>query len=119
MSIAKHANVPAIYPLKGEHKKPEHAEPQVIEGKTGNEQNVPEPTDNVGREIELPDVNEPQEVHEQPSSLQPRTEFYQSNGKRPNPSLEPSSYLQVMSKQLPKYEGMLKPEPIKIELRGR
>ena len=48
MSKAKQANVPAIYPLKGEHKKPEHAEPQVVEGKTGNEQNVPEPTDNVG-----------------------------------------------------------------------
>ena len=102
--------------MKGEHKKPEHAEPQVIEGKTGNEQNVPEPTDNVGGEIELPEVNEPQKVHEQPSSLQPRTEFYQSNGKRPNPLLEPSSYPQVMSKQLPKYEGMLKPQLIEIDI---
>ena len=119
MSKAKQANVPAIYPLKGEHKKPEHDEPQVIEGKTGNEQNVPEPTNNVGGEIELQEVNEPQKVHEQPSSLQPRTEFYQSKGKRPNPLLEPSSYPQVMSKQLPKYEGMLKPQPIEIELRGR
>ena len=39
--------------------------------------------------------------------------------RRPNPLLEPSSYLQVMAKQLPKYEGLLKPQPIEIELRGR
>ena len=39
--------------------------------------------------------------------------------RRPNPLLEPSSYPQVMSKQLSKYEGMLKPQPIEIELRGR
>ena len=37
----------------------------------------------------------------------------------PNPLLEPSSYPQVMSKQLPKYEGLLKPQPIEIKLRGR
>ena len=39
--------------------------------------------------------------------------------KRPNPLLEPSFYPQVMGKQLPKYEGLLKPQPIEIELRGR
>ena len=39
--------------------------------------------------------------------------------RRPNPLLEPSFYPQVMSKQLPKYEGLLKPQPIEIELRGR
>ena len=39
--------------------------------------------------------------------------------RRHNPLLEPSSYPQVMSKQLPKYEGFLKPQLIEIELRGR
>ena len=39
--------------------------------------------------------------------------------RRPNPLLEPSSYPQVISKQLPRCEGMLKPQPIEIELRGR
>ena len=39
--------------------------------------------------------------------------------RRPNPLLEPSSFPQVMAKQLPKYEGLLKPQPIEIELRGR
>ena len=38
---------------------------------------------------------------------------------RPNPLLEPSSYPNVMEKQLPKYEGLLTPQPIEIELRGR
>ena len=39
--------------------------------------------------------------------------------KRSNPLLEPSSYPHVMGKQLPKYEGLLKPQAIEIELRGR
>ena len=39
--------------------------------------------------------------------------------KRPNPLLELSSYPQVMAMQLSKYEGLLKPQPIEIELRGR
>ena len=39
--------------------------------------------------------------------------------KRPYPLLEPSSYPQVMGKQLPKYEGLLTPQPIEIELKGR
>ena len=86
----------------------------MIECKTGNEQSVPEPTDNVGGEIELPEVNKTQKMHEQPSYLQPRTVFYQSNVKRPNPILEPSSYPLVMSKQLPKYEEMVKPQPLKL-----
>ena len=38
MSKAKQANVPAIYPLKGEHKKPEHVKPDEVKGKTGGEQ---------------------------------------------------------------------------------
>ena len=33
--------------------------------------------------------------------------------------LEPSYNLKVMAKQLPKYEGLLNPQPIEIELRGR
>ena len=39
--------------------------------------------------------------------------------KRPNPLLEPSSSSQTMAKQLPKYEGLLNPQPIEIESRGR
>ena len=48
-----------------------------------------------------------------------RQEVYTSRMKRPNPLLEPSSYPNVMGKQLPKYEGLLTPQPIEIELRGR
>ena len=39
--------------------------------------------------------------------------------KSSNPLLEPSSNLQVMAKQLPKYEVLFKLQPIEIELRGR
>ena len=39
--------------------------------------------------------------------------------KRPNSSLEPSSYPQVMAKQVSKYGGVLTPQPNEIELRGR
>ena len=37
MSKSKKADVPAIYPLKGEHKKPEHVKtPPVVEQKWKN-----------------------------------------------------------------------------------
>ena len=35
MSKAKQAGVPAIYPLKGKHKKPEHLKSDEVKGKTG------------------------------------------------------------------------------------
>ena len=57
-------------------------------------------------------------MHDHPV-LQERPEIYPQRLKRPNPLLEPSSYPQVMAKQLPKYEGLLKPQLIEIELRGR
>ena len=43
MSKAKQADIPAIYPLKGVHKKPEHVKPDTneVKSKTG-EQNLPE-----------------------------------------------------------------------------
>ena len=63
----------------------------------------------------------PTKVHEKPYTCYPmdRQEVYTSRKKIPNPLLEPSSYPQVMGKQLPKYEGLLTPRPIEIELRGR
>ena len=48
-----------------------------------------------------------------------QTPILEEQVRRPNLLLEPSSYPQVMSKQLPKYEGLLKPQPIETELRGR
>ena len=50
---------------------------------------------------------------------QKRPEMYSPRAKRPKQLIEPSSYPQVMAKQLPKYEGLLKHQPIEIELRGR
>ena len=51
-------------------------------------------------------------VHE-PTPKQYKANIYQTpvidkQVRRPNPLLEPSSYLQVMSKQLPKYEEFSK-----------
>ena len=40
MSKAKQAEVPAIYPLKGEHKKPEHVKPDEVRNEIG-EQGLP------------------------------------------------------------------------------
>ena len=123
MSKAKQADVPAIYPLKGEHKKPEHVKPDVneVKNKTG-EQSLPEQTE----PIEIPVIEEHTEipkVHEH-SPEQEEANIYQipmleEQVRRPNPLLEPSSFPQVMRKQLPEYEGLLKPQPIEIELRGR
>ena len=63
----------------------------------------------------------PIKIHDQPFSGYPmnKQEVYTSRMKRPNPLLEPSSYPQVMGKQLPKYEGLLTPQPIEIVLKGR
>ena len=117
MSKAKQAEVPAIYPLKGEHKKPEHVKPDEVTNETG-EQDHPVQTE----PMEIPAVEEYTEVpkvHEQEIGNIYQTPKLDEQVRRPNPLLEPSSYPHVMAKQLPKYEGLLKPQPIEIELRGR
>ena len=63
-------------------------------------------------EIEIP-------VQKPPLLIQQRPEIYPNRIKRPNPLLEPSYNPKIMAKQLPKYEGLLNPQPIEIELRGR
>ena len=74
---------------------------------------------------EVPEINEvplptiPQRVHDQPVQVNRPIYPTKENVKRPNPLLEPSSFSQTMAKQLPKYEGLLNPQPIEIELRGR
>ena len=118
MCKAKQDDVPVIYPLKGEHKKPEHVKPDEVKGRTGGEQDHHEQFE----PVEMPVIEEFAEVpkvHE-PTLKQGGANIYQTpvmdkQVRRPNPR----SYPQVMSKQLPKYEGFLKPQPIEIELRGR
>ena len=59
------------------------------------------------------------QVQKPPPLIQQRPEIYPTRIKRPNPLLEPSYNPKVMAKQLPKYEGLLNPQPIEIELRSR
>ena len=66
---------------------------------------------------EVPKVHEP--IPKQGEANIYQTPMLDKQVRRPNPLLEPSSYPQVMSNQLPKYEWLLKPQPIEIELRGR
>ena len=96
--------------------------PEEVKGKTGDEQ------DHLGQvePVDMPVIEEFAEVpkvHEHiPKQYEAniyQTPVMDKQVRRPNPLLEPSSYLQVMSKQLPKYEGFLKPQLIEIELRGR
>ena len=76
MSKSKKADVPAIYPLKGEHKKPEHVKsPPVVEQKVEEATEQSGPTGQIVPDIaELPARQEmplkvvPTKVHEQPSS---------------------------------------------------
>ena len=58
-------------------------------------------------------------VQKPPPLIQQRPEIYPTRINRPNPLLEPSYNLKVMAKQLPKYEGLLNPQLIENELRGR
>ena len=117
MSKAKQADVPAIYPLKGEHKKPEHVKPDGVKIKTGK-QDYSEQAEPMERPV-IEEFTEFPEVHEKREANIYQAPIVEEQVRRPNPLLEPSSYPQVMSKQLPKYEGLLKPQPIEIELRGR
>ena len=121
MSKAKQADVPAIYPLKGEHKKPEHVKLDEVKNKTG-EQNLPTQTEPMEMSVieeytEIPKVHE--HIPEPGEANIYQTLMQDKQVRRPNPLLEPSSYPQVIAKQLPEYEGLLKPQLIEIELRGR
>ena len=58
-------------------------------------------------------------VQQPPPLIQQRPEIYPTRIERPNPLLEPSYNPKVMTKQLPKYEGLLNPQPIEVELRAR
>ena len=65
-------DVPAIYPLKGEHKKPEHVKPDEVKGKTGDEQDhheLPVP-------VEMPVIEEFAEV---PKVHEHTPEQYEAN----------------------------------------
>ena len=122
----KQADVPSIYLLKGEHKKPEHVkqpepipdknipdtvelpEPNQVDGEFDQPQ-IPVPVQDA---IELPDQRPPPQIQQRPEIYPPRIN-------RPNPLLEPSYNPKVMAEQLPRYEGLLNPQPIEIELRGR
>ena len=89
MSKAKQADVPAIYPLKGEHKKPEHVKPDEVRNKTG-EQDHPVQAE----PMEIPVIEEYAEVpkvHEHTPCLG-ETNIYQTpildeQVRRPNPLL--------------------------------
>ena len=116
MSKAKQADVPAIYPLEGEHKKPEHVKPDEVRNKT-DEQNHPVQTESMEMPV-MEEFTEVPKVHEQGKANIYQTPMMDEQVRRPNPLLEPSSYPHVMTKQLPKYEGLIKPQPIEIELRG-
>ena len=128
MAKTKKADVPSIYPLRGEHKKPEHVK------QVGIDKEVHEPNRIVPDIVVLPEPNQVDEPDQVPLPvqdqieppfqkpiplIQQRPEIYPTRIKRPNPLLEPSYNPKVMAKQLPKYEGLLNPQPIEIELRGR
>ena len=74
MRKSKKADVPAIYPLKGEHKKPEHVKtPPVVEQVVEEHTDQREPVGQIGSDVaELPVLQEmplqviPEKVHDQP-----------------------------------------------------
>ena len=105
------------------HKKPEHVkQPEPIPNKNvPNVVELPEPNQ-VGELDQVPvpvqDTIEPP-VQKPPPLIQQRPEIYPPRINRPNPLLEPSYNPKVMAKQLPRYEELLNPQPIEIELRGR
>ena len=105
MAKTKQADVPSIYPLKGEHKKPEHVK-QVNIDKEVHEPNrdvpdveeLPEPNQ-VNDQVPLPVQNQMEiPIQKPPPLIQQRPEIYPTRIKRPNPLLEPSYNPKVMAK---------------------
>ena len=100
MAKTKQTDVPSIYPLKGEHKKPEHTKQVNID------KEVHEPNRNVPEVEEIPEADQevpleiPDEVplpvqdqieipvQKPPPLIQQRPEIYPTRIKRPNPLLE-------------------------------
>ena len=95
MSKTKKADVPAIYPLKGEHRKPKHVKtPPVVEQVVEEHTDQREPVGQIDSDVaELPILQEmpiqaiPDKVQNQPYTGYPvdRQEVYTSKMKRPNP----------------------------------
>ena len=99
MAKNKQADVPSIYPLREEHKKPEHIMQE------GTDKEVNEPNRDVPDIVEFPEPNQVDEpdqvpvpvqdqieppVQKPPPLIQQRPEIYPTRIKRPNPLLETS-----------------------------
>ena len=65
-SMSKQTDVPSIYPLKGEHKKPEHVKQLGI----GTDKEVIDPNINVPDIVELPEPNQLDEPDQVPLPVQ-------------------------------------------------
>ena len=125
----KAAEVPPMYPLIGDNKKPEKSKRGIIQvpENAGDQVNYDDPIVQVQR----PDVMQEDPVPDPPVHPEPRRqqvddkERYVDPGRvhrRPNPILEPSINRQAehrQVRQLPEYENLLNPVPLNIELRGR
>ena len=154
MTKAAQAEVPPMYPLHGEHRKPEWAKSDIIQLPTEVPQSevervepkrvTPEigiqdtgilnelPDTDAGLEPVIQDVIPPvQGVKDQDMVLPP---FYKGGTVelppkqpvlppieqfRPNPLMEPTQLPRVKQNLQTRYEGLLNPLPIDIELRGR
>ena len=81
MSKSKKADVPAIYPLKGEHKKPEHVKPQVVEEKTLEKHIELEPRDNI-EPADIPDVVDLPKPNKVPIHTTPQKVYELANHER-------------------------------------
>ena len=102
MAKNKQADVPSIYPLKGEHIKPEHVkQPEPIPDKNvpdAVELSEPNQVDELDQvPVPVQDAIEPP-VQKSPPLIQQRPEIYPSKINRPNPLLEPSYNPKVMAK---------------------
>lgn len=125
MAKTIHANVPNIYPSKGVHKKSEHVQDtelvaQQVEIPVNQTPEIPK-IDNEQLPIQEVDIDNTDVPIAEPQPLMVTTINLSIYTPRqiPNPLTEPSSFPKVMAKQVPKYEGILRPQPIEIELRGK
>ena len=128
MSKKAEADVPTMYPLKGEHRKPEKAKQGIIDltKKVSNKQEKEKEKSKEKGKIEIKDKIEIKEKEEEDETIEEnliplpvirqnkiQTDFLPN--KIINKILKPT----VSKERLEDYEGLLKPTPIEIELRGQ
>ena len=120
MSKKAEAEVPTMYPLRGEHRKPEKAKEGIIDLSKKKDKQVKEKKGRSKEKEKIEIVMKKEESERVDDDIIPlpvvRKERIQSDIL---PNRYPVRKPKDITEEIENYEGLLKPTPIEIELRGQ